>query len=76
MTTLKAMVTIEIPTAVETMTSLEIVHLINKGREITGGEAELAHSHFMEKVPQVLGKGDEPKFRSVYLGDLGLGKIS
>lgn len=51
-----------------TMTSLELVQFINNQRE--SGAAELAHSDFLKKVPQVLG-GDAGKFSSVYLGGNG-----
>lgn len=71
MITLKAMVTAEITKPIETMTSLEVVSLINKGRLIKGDSSPLRHTHFMEKVSQVLGKDDEPNFRSVYLGGNG-----
>lgn len=51
-----------------TMTSLDLVQFINNQRE--AGAAELAHSDFLKKVPQVLG-GDAGKFSSVYLGGNG-----
>lgn len=38
-----------------TMTSLELVQFINNQRDV--GAAELAHSDFLKKVPQVLGGG-------------------
>ncbi len=41
--------------AAVTMTSLELVDLINSQRE--AGAAELRHDSFMVKVPQVLGGG-------------------
>lgn len=74
MNALQSMVQLEITQAVETMTSLEIVDLINKGREVEANGSkwkELRHSDFMAKVPQVLGSGDERKFSSVYLGGNG-----
>lgn len=48
-----------------TMTSLELVEFINNQRK--EGEAELRHDHFMAKVPLVLGEGDAPNFRGIYL---------
>jgi hypothetical protein len=47
-----------------TMTSLEIVKYINDTRK--EGEAELAHSDFLKKVPKVL-NGGEGNFSSSYL---------
>lgn len=55
-------------TAAVTMTSLELVDFINSQRG--SGAAELAHSDFLKKVPQVLG-GDAGKFSSVYMGGNG-----
>jgi len=46
-----------------TMSSLEIVKIINDARE--DGRAELAHSDFMKKVVKVLGE-DAGKFSSIY----------
>lgn len=43
-----------------TMSSLEIVELINQTR--SEDEAELRHDHFMVKVPKVLGTDVAPKF--------------
>lgn len=51
-----------------TMSSLELVQFINNQRDV--GAAELAHSDFLKKVPQVLG-GDAGNFSSVYLGGNG-----
>lgn len=47
-----------------TMTSLELVDFINSQRII--GEALLAHSDFMKKVPKVLGEG-HGKFSDTYI---------
>lgn len=43
-----------------TMTSLELVKLINNQRK--EGEAVLRHDSFMAKVPKVLGENHAPKF--------------
>ena len=48
-----------------TMTSLEMVDLINSQRE--PGEAVLRHDSFMDKVPKVLGEGVSEKFRTPYI---------
>lgn len=66
-TNLKSMVASEISKPIETMTSLEIVSLINKGRKIEGGAPMLAHADFMKKVPQVLGEKDVGNFSEIYL---------
>lgn len=50
-----------------TMTSLELVDYINSQREAEA--AELAHSDFLKKVPQVLGK-DAGNFSSIYLDSM------
>ena len=50
-----------------TMTSLELVDYINSQRESEA--AELAHSDFLKKVPQVLGK-DAGNFSSIYLDSM------
>lgn len=47
-----------------TMSSLEIVDLINKSRK--EGESELRHDHFMEKVVKVLGEKQSPEFLGDY----------
>lgn len=52
----------------ETMTSLEIVELINKKRELDG-EPALRHYSFIVKVHKVLGSGGVLKFQSTYLDD-------
>jgi transcriptional regulator with XRE-family HTH domain len=49
---------------VKTMSSIELVKIINDMRE--DGVAELRHDHFMTKVEKVLG-ADAPKFRGIYL---------
>lgn len=49
------------------MTSPELVQFINNQRE--AGAAELAHSDFLKKVPQVLGK-DAGNFSSIYLDSM------
>lgn len=51
-----------------TMSSLEMVEYINSVR--SADEAEVRHSNFLAKVPNVL-KGDELKFQSVYIGGNG-----
>lgn len=51
-------------TSVVTMTSLELVQFINNQRDV--GAAELMHSDFLKKVPQVLGIG-AGNFSSAYL---------
>jgi len=48
-----------------TMTSLEMVDLINSQRE--PGEAVLRHDDFLRKVPKVLGEGVSEKFRTPYI---------
>jgi len=53
--------------AAVTMTSLELVDFINNQRK--EGEAVLAHSDFLKKVPVVLG-GDAGKFSSIYLDSI------
>ena len=50
-----------------TMTSLELVDYINSQRK--EGDATLAHSDFLKKVPQVLGK-DAGNFSSIYLDSM------
>lgn len=55
-------------TTAATMSSVELVDLINSMRE--EGKAELAHSDFLKKVEKVLGK-DAGKFSSVYMGGNG-----
>ena len=50
-----------------TMTSLELVDYINSQR--AEGDATLAHSDFLKKVPQVLGK-DAGNFSSIYLDSM------
>lgn len=50
-----------------TMTSLELVQFINNQRDV--GASELAHSDFLKKVPQVLGK-DAGNFSSIYLDSM------
>lgn len=54
-----------------TMTSLEIVDLINAHRQEQGNTTALRHAHFMTKVPQVLGSEVAPKFSgsSFYQGN-------
>lgn len=46
----------------QTMTSLEIVDMINMVRKEEGNNKELRHDHFMTKVTEVLGKINAPKF--------------
>lgn len=58
----------EIPAALETMTSLQIVELINKKLELDG-DAALLHHDFIAKVPQVLGVGGGLEFQATYLDD-------
>lgn len=48
-----------------TMSSLEMVEYINSMRQ--EGEAELAHSDFMKKVPKVLGEGGVGRFSDTYV---------
>lgn len=50
--------------AAVTMTSLELVDYINSQRG--EGEATLAHSDFLKKVPQVLGEKDAGNFSGIY----------
>ncbi len=50
----------EIMSGVATMSSVEMVALINATRQ--DGEAELRHDNFMAKVPKVLGENEAPKF--------------
>lgn len=50
----------EIVSSVATMSSVEMVALINA--TLQDGEAELRHDNFMAKVPKVLGENDAPKF--------------
>lgn len=58
--------------AVQTMTSLEIVEMINKERAalFANGQAskyvELRHDHFMAKASEILGEEGVPKFRDTY----------
>lgn len=52
-----------------TMTSLELVEFINSQRG--EGEAILAHSDFLKKVPQVLGDGVAGNFSSYYTASNG-----
>lgn len=47
-----------------TMSSLELVELINEMRE--PGQAELAHSDFMKKVVKVLGESNAGNFSGIY----------
>lgn len=58
---------INIANTTVTMTSLELVDYINASRK--EGEAKLAHSDFLKKVPQVLGK-DAGNFSSIYLDSM------
>lgn len=51
-----------------TMTSLELVSFINSSR--AEGEAALRHSHFLEKVPTVLGLEMSRRFGSSYLDSM------
>ena len=67
MNQLKELLVKEIPKAIEVMSSLQVVDLINHKRGLDGGQAVLAHSDFMKKVPQVLGLDNEGNFSSVYL---------
>lgn len=59
-------------TEVLTMTSLELVDVINMARQEEFGDdaRELRHADFLAKVMKVLGN-DERKFSSVYLGGNG-----
>lgn len=52
-----------------TMTSLELVEFINSQRQ--DGEAVLAHSDFLKKVPQVLGAGVAGNFSCYYKASNG-----
>lgn len=52
-----------IPSNEVTMSSLELVEMINASRK--EGEAELRHDSFMTKVPKVLGETAAPKFIGV-----------
>lgn len=54
--------------AAKTMSSVELVAIINDMRE--AGRAELRHDHFMAKIEKHPGI-DAPKFRGVYLGGNG-----
>lgn len=67
MNNLKQLLVREIPIAVETMSSLQIVRLINMKRELDGNEIILHHRSFMAKVPKVLGKEDAKNFLHIYL---------
>ena len=49
------------------MSSLELVQFINNQRDV--GASELAHSDFLKKVQQVLGK-DAGNFSSIYLDSM------
>jgi len=49
----------------QTMTSLELVKIINDMRE--EGQSELRHDHFMAKIAKVLGEGGLPKFQGTYV---------
>lgn len=54
-----------------TMSSLELVKVINEVRKAENVEAaELRHDHFMDKVLKVLGEEDAPKFRGIYKDNL------
>jgi len=55
--------------AAVTMSSLEIVDLINKSRK--EGEAELAHSDFLKKVHKVLGESVAGNFSCYYTASNG-----
>ena len=67
MNKLKQLIEKEIPQAIETMSSLQIVNLINMERNLRNGEsATLTHTHFMQKVPMVIGAQDAANFRSIY----------
>lgn len=51
----------------QTMSSVDLVVLINKVRqEEKPGCAELAHNDFLKKIREVLGEIDEGKFSSIY----------
>lgn len=49
-----------------TISSLEIVDVINEHRKFDEKPVLLRHDHFMAKVIQVLGEEDAPKFRGIY----------
>lgn len=66
MSQLKKLLVKEIPKAIEVMSSLQVVDLINHKRGLDGGQAVLAHSDFMKKVPQVLGQEGLGNFSSSY----------
>ena len=66
MNQLKELLVKEIPKAIEVMSSLQVVDLINHKRGLDGGQAVLAHSDFMKKVPQVLGQEGLGNFSSSY----------
>ncbi|MFM8341893.1 MAG: hypothetical protein ACKN9F_06700 [Methylomonas sp.] len=51
------------------MTSLELVDFINANRK--EGEAALAHSDFLKKVPKVLGEEVAGKFSGYYTATNG-----
>lgn len=53
----------------QTMTSVELVKIINEMRE--EGQAELRHDNFMSKVLKVLGGEDALKFQGIYLDAYG-----
>jgi phage antirepressor YoqD-like protein len=56
-------------TTTVTMSSLEMVEYINTTRSV--GSAQLAHSDFLKKVPQVLGEVVAGKFSSYYTASNG-----
>lgn len=48
------------------LSSLQLVQMINEHRQSIGDNSILRHDHFMAKVPKVLGEGGLPKFRDTY----------
>lgn len=54
---------------VQTMSSLDMVAYINATRE--AGKPELRHTHFLAKVPSVLGYIDSAKFLAQYKDSTG-----
>ena len=53
----------------QTMSSLELVKIINTIRKAEGNTSELRHDHFMDKIVKVLGE-DHPNFRGIYLDSM------
>lgn len=55
----------------KTMTSLEVVELINLVRKEEGNNTVLAHSDFLKKVPEVIGETVAGNFSSYYTASNG-----